>query len=271
MPFDFSANRTVEDLTKVPEDFRGFYKEASDGSGHVLDEANPVVVSAVKVIGGLWTTVANQRREIETKVKTGVEGALAPLSEYGADANAILEAVTAKLDEAKKSGVRGSKDQEAALEKLRKDLGDVHVAKERQWEESRTGLIGQIRRLLVDNQIGEALGDRALSPKVAKRVIGDFVDIEEDEGGNFRTIVRDPVTNEPRKRVTDGGLLTVQELVGELATNDEYKPLFKSEAPKGSGSSPGGPGKRVEHTPPAAQKSYVDKITAGLRKGQQHQ
>lgn len=271
MPFDFSANRTVEDLNTVPEDFRCYYKEASDGSGHALDDSNPVVKSAVKVIGGLWTTVANQRREIEGKVESGVKSALEPLSEYGADANAILEAVTAKLEDAKKSGVRGSKAQEEALEKLRKDLGDVHVAKERQWEESKSGLIGQIRRLLIDNQIGEALGNKAVSPKIAKRIIGDLVDIEADEGGNFRTIVRDPTTGEARKRVTDGGLLTVNELVGELATNDEYKPLFKSEAPKGSGSAPGGLGKQVDHTPTAPKASYVDKITAGLRKGQQHQ
>jgi hypothetical protein len=263
MPFDFEANKVVEDINKVPEDFRSFYKEASDGSGHALDESSPAVKSAVKVISGLWSTVANQRREVEGKIKTGVETALSPLSEYGSDANAILEAITTRIDEAKKGG-KGAKDAEAALDKLRKDLTDVHSAEKNKWTEKEKTLVDQIRKLLVDNVIGEALGDRAVSQTVARRVIADFVDIDADEAGDFRTIVKDE-HGDTRKRVTDGQFFTVDDLIKELQGKDDYKPLFKSEAPRGSGSPPGGPSRRVEVPVPGANKSAVDKIRDGLR------
>lgn len=261
MPFDFNANRTVEKIDVVPEDFRPFYVESSDGSGFTLADS-PQVASAVKVISGLYKTVSNTRKEADDLRGQSVD--LSPLKDYGDTPEEIATAFTAKIEEIKKSG-KSNADVEDQLNKLRRDLTDVHTAEKTKWGERETGLIKQIRNLLVDNVINEALGDSAVSPKMARRVISDFVDIEADENGNFRTIVKDAENGGARKNVTDGQLFTVEDLVKELKGHDDYKPLFKSDAPKGSGSRPGAPSRFVDRKPDAGEgKSSLDKIKSGL-------
>lgn len=265
MPFDFSTNKTVEELSSVPEDFKSFFQETTDGSGFSLSE-DQRVKDAVKVISGLWSTVSNQRKELDTNVETGLKEALSPLSDFGDSAESILEAIAARVEEAKKSG-KTDKDVDAATDKLRKDLTDVHEAEKRNWTDEKGSLVGQIRGLLVDNVINEALGDRAVSSMVARRVIADFVDIDSDENGKFRTIVKDPDNpKQARKNVTDGQLFKVEDLIKELSGKDDYKPLFKSEAPKGSGSQPGAPSRRVDIPVPGEKKSSYNKIRDGLKK-----
>lgn len=263
MPFDFDANKTVEDLNTVPEDFRPFYEEGTDGTFSLSGSAP--VTSAVKVIGGLYKTVGNVRREVDTLKGKQID--LGPLKEYGEDPEAIATAITAKIEEIKKSG-KSDADTDAAVEKLRKDLTDVHVAEKNKWGEDRNTLVSQIRSLLVDNKINEAIGDKTVSPVVARRVIADFVDIEQDENGNFRTIVKDEQGG-ARKRVTDGQLVTVDDLVKELMGKEEFQPLFKSDAPRGAGSPPGGPGRKIQSAlPEGHKKSSFEKIRDGLAKRQ---
>lgn len=233
--FDFDVNKTVDDLSGVPADFKDYYVQTSDGSGYALNEESVVVKNSVKVIKGLWQTIANQRKESEPLVKKQVAEILGGLTDLGDSPESILEAVDTRVADAKKG--KSNKDVEAATDKLRKDLTDVFDAKENGWGDEKGGLVSQIRKLLVTNVINEALGDRAVSPSVARRVIADFVDIDTDEAGQFRTIVKDG--KDARKNVTDGQLFTVESLIDELTGMDEYKSLFKSEAPHGSGPNPG--------------------------------
>lgn len=263
MPFDFQANREVEDINKITEDFRPFYKEKDDGTGWVLSD-DPQVQSAVKVISGLFKTVSDTRRERDTFRGRAVD--LGPLSEFGQTPDEIAEAVRNRIEEARSAG-RTDEDLQAAQDRLRRELQSGHDSEKTKWTERERFLVSEIEKLTLDTALDAALGDRAVSRPVAKKVLRDFLKAEPDpETGTYRTIVPDE-RGDPRRRVSDGQLFTAEDLVKECMDREDFQILFKSEAPNGSGSKPGSSQRRVPSgIDPNRQKSAHEKIRDGLSK-----
>jgi hypothetical protein len=265
MAFDFEANKIVDSLDKVPQDFQTFYMESSDGTFALATDL-PAVAAAVKVISGLNRSLSVSRKE--AKGKTTVD--LTPLADFGATPEEIREAVDAKLAEYQSAAKNG--------EKIKLDLDNVKKEYENKLnaqlqpvvDENRT-LRGQLTNVVIksnaQNAIREAGGDDLLLPFVMEQlVMGEYA-------GETRAMVRDTNSVEKdavRLSASTNEPLGIPELLKEMKGQDRFKKLFPSEAPTGSGHTP-----NVSANVPrrgVAQRrndmSPTEKIKAGLDAGQ---
>lgn len=258
MKFDFAANQEVDSIDKVPADFRGLYAE--DGDKFKLQSDNPGVQSAVAAVVRLNEALNASRTE--AKQLKGQRVDLTPLAEFGTDVEAIKAAIAEKI-----SGYEGElakgKDAKLNLDKIKEDLAKSY-AKESEGKDTRIqALTNQLYDMMVTTAattaVAEAKGDvELLMPFIKKQV----KPIEED--GKFKVFVVDQ-DSERRYSGTTGSPMTITELVEEMKGQDKFGKLFSSETPRGPGFQPG---KRVPMRQQGKELSSVDKISAGLRKGQ---
>lgn len=255
MDFDFVAE--IADLTKVPEQFRGFYAEDPQAAGkYRLRGDDPVVKGSVEALIGLNKALRAERGL--TKDLKGKVVDLSPLGDYGKTVEEISASVKAKIDELQ----AGSGKNKADIEQMRKDITAAHAKEIAAKATAVENLTGQLRTLLVDNAIRQALGDKAIDPDLAMPFVQRFVQAVLDDRGQYQV----HVVNEEGAQRHNGATaqpMTIPELVKEMAGTTKYAPLFKSAAPRGSGSSPGA----AAGSRPAGDNrrlSPQEKIAAGL-------
>jgi hypothetical protein len=258
--FEFSQNTEMESLDSVPENFRVFYKQSDSGEGYRLNSDDPATSAAVSTITGLAKSLKAARADADSYRKQRTD--LSALSEYGDSPEAIAESFRGKLGDLEKQISEGSQAK-VDIERIREDLSKSH-SKEL---EKRDTLVQSLKDQLYSNLVLSEATTAIAAQKGVAELLMPFVRervraVEED--GNLRVYV---VDNEGNRRYsgTTGEAMSIQELVSEMKGNAQFGRLFESEAPSGTGTNPAPQRRSVT---PAAEMTSVDKIAAGLRKGQ---
>lgn len=259
MEFDFSKNRSVEDIGTVPEDFRGLYHQPDEEGPYILQDDGPTK-SAVAAIMRLNTSLKSSRTEAKNHKKKIVD--LGPLSEYGETVADILEAFGTKLAEGKTAQSKTVADQ---VEKIKQDLAKGHGVALEQKEKRSTALQKQLYALLGTGAAEAALDGKASSIAIALPFVEDqLMSVEDDTGFNVR--VKDEAGDARYSSVT-GTFMTPKELVAEMQGMTKWALLFKSELPEGGGQDPSG-GDPVKTKGKTKELTSIEKIRLGLKKNQ---
>lgn len=261
MEFSFSDNTKVADINKIPQDFRGLYKQ--DGESFVLDAENPTVKSAVSAITGLNSALKAARAEAKNK---GTTVDLTPLKEFGA----TPEEIRAKINEniaALNEQIKG-----VNVEKIKQDLAKEYSGKIEQETGRSKALEGQLFDTLVVGAAATAIASEKGDVELLMPFIRNQVKTTVDPKGKYHVQVVDQAGDVRYSGVT-GAPMSLQELVREAKANDKYAKLFASEAANGGGAKPGTSAFRPNNAAQVANRQISDmspsqKIAAGLRKGQ---
>jgi hypothetical protein len=140
-------------------------------------------------------------------------------------------------------------------------MAEAHQ-KEIKGLQDRTGfLTGHLNTHLFTSEARAALAEAgAVNADLVLPFLERQVQVAE-ENGRFVVQVKGPDGN-PRYSGVGTGPMTIKELVGEMRTQEQFLPFFKSDKPSGGGTPSGGrptpSGRKVEDMSPR------EKITAGL-------
>lgn len=262
MKFNFNENLTVDNLDKVPADFRGLYTETTDGK-FKLNSEDATVGSAVKAIVGLNEALNASRAEARDLKGRVVD--LTPLKEFGDDPSKILEGFNTKLEDAKKQA-KGKQDEtvEAQIKAAREALVKAHEGELTKRDARNKALQDQLYGLMVTADATTALSEAgAVNSKLVLPFIQQQVRVVEEDGSFSVRVVNDK--GEDRFSGTTGSHMSIKELVAEMKGDEQYQPLFKSDAPAGGGA----PATRRTGARPAGEKlTSLQKIAVGIDKGQ---
>lgn len=260
MKFSFQDNQEVADLATVPDEFRPFYAEKSEGEGFTLQNDNPIVKSAVKVVGGLNTALNAARAEAQANKGKAVD--LSGLSDYGSNVEEIQAGVSSRVQELTEK-LASTDEAKLDLNKVREDLGKAHAKDIQRSADRIAALEAQLYTLLVENTATSAIADAKGSPELLMPFIKNQVKVVEEDGAmNVYVVDKDGA-----QRFSGATQLpmTVDELVAEMKGNAQFGRLFDSEAPTGGGTLPAAGPSRIQK--PAADMTPQEKIASGLRKG----
>lgn len=250
MDFEFTP---VDAIDKVPEQFRGIYKQ--DGDKFVPDEAHKGIVEAIT---GLNRSLKAARAE--AKAKTPVD--LTSLSEFGATPEEIKTSITTRLAELQDQLAGKNGEAKVNLDKIRSDLAAAHAKELEKSNKRSEALQGQLYSLLVENAATSAVAELKGVPELLLPFIKNQVKVQEQDG-QFQVFVVDAQGDQRYSGVT-GQPMTIKELVAEMKANEKYGRLFESEAPAGGGMLPGS-GRQTTRTQ-GQPRSSNEKISAGLNK-----
>lgn len=264
MDFTFQENMEVKTLDTVPEQFRSFYKDKGDSTGFRVDSDNVVVKGAVESIGKLHATLKAVRGELSTaNQKKSVD--LGPLSDYGTDVPGIatyvkekISGLTTQLDEAGKGG-------KVNIEKIKEEIAKANSGDMQKKDKRIEGLTGQLYKLLVENAAQEAISTEKGEATLLMPFVKEKVKVAEEDGV-FKVFVVD-AQGDRRFSGTTGGPMTLNELVKEMKGHEKFQRLFNSDRKEGGGGSPNHSNSGLIKKGDG-EKSAVDKISSGLKKGQ---
>lgn len=251
MEFDFTTNQTLEDVSKVPEQFRGAYVQGSDGVFVISDAAKGLV----EAVTGLNKSLKASRNETKT-LRTSTADPKTILADLGIEAedmDGAKEAIEAlRKQVAEKANVDPAK--------LRADIERGFQAKQAESDKKVQAMEGTLQRYLVQSAAAQALAAakgnaELLLPHVAARAKvvqdgEDYVVRIVDDAGDYRGDGK-------------GGYMTVADLVAEMKGSSTFKQAFESEAPRGTGARPNGSTRPVR-TEASGPTNPADKIKAGL-------
>lgn len=253
MKFRFAENKTVTDITKVPDPFKVLYQENEDGSGYTLNENLAKIAESVD---GLNNSLEKSRSDA-SKAKTD----LGVLSEFGESPEEVKQAFDAKLAEAQEAAKTGTTK---LVEKARQEVIDQYEKQKKADTARNEALQNQLYDLMVTNQITEALQAEGGNSKLLSPMLKQMVKVNEQDG-KFNVSVVDQ-DGDPRHSFSTGQPMTIKELVGEMKADPNYAPAFESQAPSGSGAAK--PGQRKPAPTPQKDDdgaNPVKSISAGLQ------
>lgn len=255
--FDFATNRTVEDMKTVPEQFQPLYKETEDGKFTLSSE--PAVVGAVEAMIGLSTALTASR--LEAKDYKGKQVDLSSLSDWGTEPEAIKTAIATKLDELTAEIAKG-KGATLDLDSLKEALAKTHAQEIGAKDVVIEGMRGQIHKELVTNRAQAAIAKAGGNLLLLEPHLNKSIKTVANDKGEFEAQVVDKDGTRRFSGVT-AEHMTIEELVAEMKTKEEFGPCFVSDAPSGGGAKPiGGAPPRLA----VDKMNSVDKISAGLTK-----
>lgn len=250
MDFEFAE---VDDVAKVPEQFRSMYKEA-EGGKYAVDPAFKGVSEAVL---GLNRALRAERQAAKDRKPVD----LTPLSDFGATPEEIKAAFETRLAEA---GKGKDSDVTKQIEGVKNGLQTAHARAMDAANARNTALQNQLYGLMVENSATTAVAELKGVPELLMPFIKSQVKVAEVDG-HFVVTVTDNA-GEPRYGAA-GQLMTIKELVTEMKANEKYGRLFESEAGAGGGMPPGA-GRRVPDTKGKVELSATQKIAEGLKNRQ---
>lgn len=272
MKWNFAQNRKVDDINKVPENLRVFYEEVDDG--HVL-KSTPEVTAAVSVITGQDNALRAVRKEAdEAKKNSGAD--LTELSEYGTTVGDIKAAVDKKIAELTEA-TKGTEALRTQIETVRREAKEANTAALAKKDEEIAAANSQLNEYIVTTEIQAAaskiqgLNAKLVAPFVRSQ-LGFEIEDAADGSKVKRLVVKDGQgqVRYSRNSETAGERMSVSELLGEMAADEEYAGLFPSKAKTGSGVQNAGPVQPGLSRRPdkVAEMSSHDKIAEGLRQRQ---
>lgn len=254
MDFEFLKNPTVDDVAKVPEQFRGFYAEGE--GGYVLQDSFKATAGAVD---GLNKSLKAARRDADEarKNRPDISGFAAIGQLLGLEGDDATNADT--LRAAVEKTLSESKDGKVNWDKMKKDLETGFNTKLQAKDGELQAMGKTLQKYLVTTAAVQAIAAHKGVPDLLLPHIQSRTKVIKD-GEDYAVRVVDD-SGDPRGNAS-GGFMTVEDLVKELKSSPTFGRAFESEAPNGGGKPPGSGNKPPVSKP--GEKSSVDKIAAGL-------
>ena len=274
MEFDFEKNPTVETIEVVPEKYRGLYAEITEGDNvgqfALTDSAKGLVTD----YSGLARSAAGLRQEKKTasdesatrrhEIK-GITDSLTGLGVEIGDEGMIpaIEAFVASLQDQVKGGAKHQVD----LDKIKAQFAQQLVDAKADNEKSQSGMLSTLTRHMVIGDAKAAIAEAKGSiPLLLPLVTGQSVVVPNDDGTDYVVRIKDP--DGTFRLDAAGNPLTIKGLVGDMKTKEEFQRAFESEIKPGTGSPPGAMNRSTQQRAGATELTSVEKIRAGLKKGQ---
>ena len=274
MEFDFETKGTVEDISEVPEKYRGLYAEGTGdnaGKHSLTDAAKPLIADYLgvsKTLTGVRLDKKkvgdeNAERRIATKA---VEDFAASIGlEVGDDG--IVIALKTFVDDLQ-GQVKGGKEIKINLEKVQAEA-DKRVAAVTQTKDGElTEMRGALHKHLISDAASRALAEHKGSMDLLlPHVVNACKVVRNPDNGSYSVTVLDEQGDS--RFDSAGALMGVAGLVAEMKTKEKYERAFDSEAKTGTGAKPGSMSRVVVNkVDPNRELSPVEKIKLGLAKGQ---
>lgn len=257
MEFNFQENAEVEDISKVPEQFRSMYEEGE--TGHKLAEPFSPIASA---IDGLNKSLKAARKDAEKARKDRPD--VTPFNELATSVLGLEEAdpsaMRSAIEELMEKAAKGDKEGKVNWDKMKADL-------EKGYQKQLEGKDGELRAMqssLESYLIGSEAHRAIASEKGVPELLLPHIERQTrvvKEGDKYVTRVVDE-QGDPRGN-HEGGFMSIGDLVKEMKASAVFGRAFESEAPAGSGTRPGGPSTRTQSR---NEMTPVDRISAGLKK-----
>ena len=254
MDFNFNDHLQVENLEKVPEQFRGLY-ESNEEDGVFALSKDEKVVGAVSAITGLNRALVAARAEAKAKGSNKVD--LSALKDFGDSPEEIASAIRNQIDGLQAELAKGG-EAKLNLDTIKADLAKAHsndiTAKDTEITNLKTTLYTYLVENRAQSDIVAAGGVPELLMPVLKQHLKPVI-----EDGSYTVRVVDSEGNIRYSGVT-GEAMTPAERVAELKADEKFGRAFASEVKSGGGSAPS----RATITKPGENMSSVDKITGLL-------
>jgi len=221
-----------EDADEIPEALREHYAENDDGL-HVLqlEGANGW---AVEDVSKLRSTLG-KLKDAEKKARGELQG-FRQLERSPEDIQAALQ----QLEEQQANG----QDESERIAALRRELEQVRSASQQELQKATQPLqekldrrTDQVRNLIRDNALTQAIASRGGKPKVLMPALKEQLHVEEDDNGNLMAVV---VDDEGTPRVTGKDLqpMGIDALVDEYQADPDWAGAFPGTNNSGGGAPP---------------------------------
>jgi hypothetical protein len=270
MEFDFEKHAIVEDVTTVPEKYRGLYVEITEGENAGKHQIGDFAKGIVEAYTGTNKALGSARGDKKTSSDESAQRRIALrvfedlASELGLEVGdeGIATALQAHIDELV-TKIKGGSDFKANVEKIKaeaaKQLEEAMNAKDKIIGEKTSALETHLIGDVATRALTEAKGSAEL---LLPHITGRCKVVEDD--GKYVVRVVDPQGD--FRSNGKGGWMGVSALVEEMKGEDKFARAFESEAPGGGGTKPGSTAKPAPHQ--QGEMTSTQKIASGLAKGQ---
>ena len=266
--WNFKKNAVVDDVSVVPEQYRGLYVAGTGehAGKHVL---NPIAVALANDYDGVNTVLADERNKSKNK-NTEAAGFRTQLTRFaelaqslgltveeGADLAELLKGHVDGLNDQ----VKGGKEAKINLEKVNADWTKrMNTAVEGEKAKT-TKMQSSLERYLVGQSATAALAAAQGSTELLLPHVRAHVKVVQD-GEEFVARVVDG--DGSIRTGNNGQPMSVADLVAEMKTKPDFAPAFKSDKGGGSGK-PAGEGRpALRQQTQQTEKTPAEKIAAGL-------
>lgn len=257
MEFEFATNTTVDNLDKVPEQFRAMYQAGEGGQFLATETLLPVM----KAIDGLNKALKASRRDADEAKKNRQDagqfkalGQLVGLEPEEVTADALKSGIEKALAESKEGKVN--------WDKMRKDLEVGFSSKLKQKDEELEAMTRTVQKYLVNSSATAAIAANKGVPELLLPHIEAKTKVIKEGDGYVVRVVDD--ASDFRGNAV-GGFMTVEDLVKELKGHPVYGKAFENDVPPGAGVRPS-TGPRAPVQQGNRSLSATDRIAMGLQK-----
>jgi len=255
MEFNFNDHLQVDNLEKIPEQFRALYTPSEDGNFTLSKDEK--VVGAVSAITGLAKALTASRAE--AKANKGVKVDLSPLADFGETPETIAATVRSQLDGLQAELAKGG-EAKINLDTIKADLAKAHSTDLQSKDGEIEALKSSLYTYLVENRAHQDIVSSGGVPELLMPVLKQNLRPVVEEG-KYTVRVVDNEGNVRYSGIT-GEAMTPAERVAELKADEKFGRAFASEAPSGGGAAPS---KAVVTRPTDGEMSSVSKISAGMK------
>lgn len=248
----FNFETELAEINDVPQQYRGLYSKKEDGTGFALDAdlAKKLDVSGL-------TSALDKERKANKSFKELV-GKWTGLGFESPDA------VSAKIAELQEAATKGA-DGKANFDKLKANLEEGHKKVIEAKDGELKTMRGTLEKYLVQNEAIQAITEEKGVPVLLLPHIMSSVKVLEDKG---EFVVRVVDSEGDPRGDGKGGFMTIKDLVKEMKGSKDFGRAFESSGTNGGGKPPASSNKGSEAGRNTGELSPIEKIKAGIAKGQ---
>ncbi len=267
MKFDFTKNRNVDDLNKVPDNCQAFYEKADKDDGGFNLRSDAQTTAAIAVITGQNTALKAVRLEAD-EAKKASKTDLTALSAYGTTVDEIAAAVGTKVEELTAAASGKESDIATRIAGIKKEHGEAVAALTTTKDKEISTTNAQLENYMLETSIMHAaagwqgLNTTLVTPFARKQMKVAEVD------GTPRVVV---VGSDGEARYSTspdraGELMNTDELLAEMAEDKALRQLFPSDqAATGGGATGNQTPTGVRRGDATKNMTPAQKIGAGLK------
>ncbi len=259
--FDFEANKNVDTLEVVPEQYRGLYVEADNGFT-ISESATSIIADYVGTSKALEKSKADKKaasdesaqRRITTKAYDDILVTLG-IEEDDRNAEGLQKYVEGLNDQ-----IKGGKENRTSVEKIQAQAEERIRAAVATKDEELAGMAKSLHTYMIGEAAVRELTSVGGSADLLMPHVVSSAKVIKNEEGEYQVRVVDDQGD--IRYDGAGGFFLLKDLVSEMKASEKFGAGFKSEQKSGGGSQPGS-----GHTVATQQKgelSSAKKIEAGL-------
>ncbi|MBW2636048.1 MAG: hypothetical protein JRC86_00735 [Deltaproteobacteria bacterium] len=257
--FNFSKNKELETLDKVPDNIKPFYtrSDAEDDTSPFVLKKDEVVSAAVNIITGAAGALEKERNK---KAVDPVD--LTPLSAYGTDVEGIVTAVNKQKDDLEKQ-IKGDSNVKEQINDLRREMSTAHATETNALKTENGNLVHQLDEYMIQTEIDAAAAVVGANPKLIAPFAKVHMKVNVDENSRRSVVIINLDGTDRYSMENAGDLANGVELLQDMQKDAQYKALFPPSQKSGAGSEPG-PGRKPAGKKGAENMTAASKIAQGL-------